>query len=536
MIYQDNLALLEALTSPVRDIDIDIWAYDADGNGIAYFTNKDYIKNVTIDRVGDTSKFFGFGVTTSVKITLIDKDRVINLDNVNYLEIRFIRNNNEVYSCFPYFYISDVVRDENTNELNITAYDILYTKAGAHTLSELDLESYTPVTLSIAIADFFGLGIDGLNVEAIEDIFIYTFETGVNYDGTETLREVLDDLAEIFRCIYYINEANDLILFILKNSTEPVFTVNPEMYFTLKTGKRRTLDTISYTTELGDNLSSSLGLVDGATQYVRNNPFYETYENKATLVDDALTYTGGLYIDEIINCEWRGLFNLEVGDKLAFIGKDGSIFYSYLINDKLVYDGGLKQTTSWTYSEDSEETATNSTSLGEVIKQTYAKVDKVNKQITLVASETSANSESIANIIVDTEKITQSVQSAQNTIDSLTGAVEEVTSKVETIITPEEMEIAIKKEIDNGVDKVTTKTGFTFNEDGLTVSKTDKEMKTTISEDGMVVYKNDDAVLTANNVGVQALNLHAVTYLIVGNTSRFEDYGSNRTGCFWIGG
>jgi hypothetical protein len=52
----------------------------------------------------------------------------------------------------------------------------------------------------------------------------------------------------------------------------------------------------------------------------------------------------------------------------------------------------------------------------------------------------------------------------------------------------------------------------------------------------MTVYKNSATVLTANNVGVDAVNLHATTYLIIGNNSRFEDYGSNRTGCFWIGG
>jgi len=51
-----------------------------------------------------------------------------------------------------------------------------------------------------------------------------------------------------------------------------------------------------------------------------------------------------------------------------------------------------------------------------------------------------------------------------------------------------------------------------------------------------VVYQNSQEVLTANNKGVDAKNLHATTYLIVGTSSRFEDYGYDRTGCFWIGG
>jgi hypothetical protein len=61
-------------------------------------------------------------------------------------------------------------------------------------------------------------------------------------------------------------------------------------------------------------------------------------------------------------------------------------------------------------------------------------------------------------------------------------------------------------------------------------------METTITENGMIVYKDNEAVLTANNVGVEAVNLNASTYLIIGGNSRFENYGSNRTGCFWIGG
>ena len=53
----------------------------------------------------------------------------------------------------------------------------------------------------------------------------------------------------------------------------------------------------------------------------------------------------------------------------------------------------------------------------------------------------------------------------------------------------------------------------------------------------MRVSKGGQVVLTGDNNGVEALNLHATTYLIIGNNSRFEDYDNgSRTGCFWIGG
>ena len=103
-------------------------------------------------------------------------------------------------------------------------------------------------------------------------------------------------------------------------------------------------------------------------------------------------------------------------------------------------------------------------------------------------------------------------------------------------MTSEAVELQIKSAMENGTSKVVTETGFTFDANGMTVEKSGSEMKTQITEDGMTVYQNNDAVLTANNQGVDAKNLHATTYLIVGGRSRFENFGENRTGCFWIGG
>ena len=94
--------------------------------------------------------------------------------------------------------------------------------------------------------------------------------------------------------------------------------------------------------------------------------------------------------------------------------------------------------------------------------------------------------------------------------------------------------LQIQQELSNGVDKVITSTGFTFNDDGLTVSKTGSEMTTQITEDGMKVNRDNTEVLTADNTGVKAENLHATTYLIIGDNSRFEDF-AGRVGCFWIG-
>ncbi len=87
-----------------------------------------------------------------------------------------------------------------------------------------------------------------------------------------------------------------------------------------------------------------------------------------------------------------------------------------------------------------------------------------------------------------------------------------------------------------GAEQVTTGTGFTFDSRGLQVQKSGSQMKTQITEDGMKVYQNEEEVLSADSDGVNAKNLHATTFLTVGGRSRFENYGADRTGCFWIGG
>ena len=126
-----------------------------------------------------------------------------------------------------------------------------------------------------------------------------------------------------------------------------------------------------------------------------------------------------------------------------------------------------------------------------------------------------------------------------DSVDSVADDIEELSSKVALKLDAESVNIAIEKEIAKGVDRVETKTGYKFDSDGLNISKTGEAMSNRIDNTGMYVERNGEEILIANNNGVDATNLHATTYLIVGagnGRSRFEDYGINRTGCFWVGG
>ena len=151
------------------------------------------------------------------------------------------------------------------------------------------------------------------------------------------------------------------------------------------------------------------------------------------------------------------------------------------------------------------------------------------------------------NIVASVSEIAETQNDLSSTVADIQNGVAEqnksnaqqfetLTKKVDASMTSEQVKIAISTEMAKGTDRVSTSTGFTFDDKGLTISKSDSEIGTNINENGMKITKGGAEVLTADNTGVKARNLHATTYLIIGTNSRFEDYGSDRTGCFWIGG
>lgn len=89
--------------------------------------------------------------------------------------------------------------------------------------------------------------------------------------------------------------------------------------------------------------------------------------------------------------------------------------------------------------------------------------------------------------------------------------------------------------ISGEVNVLSTETGYEFGREGLKINKQTSAMSTFINEDGMDVMRYDENVLSANSNGVNAMNLTARKFLTIGKNSRFEDYKSDRTACYFIG-
>ena len=669
---------LDKLNSPVREIKGRVELYEGSTH-LQTFNYDDHLHSFTIDRIGEDSKFFGFGICQKLTLKLIDKERKINLTKAHTLDAAYGVDGYFVYPN-PRFHIDEINRDENTNELNITAYCGLYA-ATAHTVQEIKEEGL----LTYTIEDFAHMCARILELPLrIDENVLPAFQTfyyeGANYAGEETIKDALDDIAEATQTIYFIDTNWNLVFRRLDPNAEPAFILDKSKYFSLDTKEPVGLGTIVHTTELGDNVEIStfvrgrnifnpeeivpedntdyptvvaainkgvsvngyMGKVEypsklklntdyrfsckcnkisgdaiaypnilvrgdheiiggsttaienecyiefntgdnhyvaiefyvgiannainqpgmaeftevmleegsvhtlyqayqdiGVKQFVRDNPFWELRDDIGELMDNAIMGAGGIVITPY-TCSWRGNFLLEIGDKIGIVRKDNSIVYSYLLDDTVRYEGFLSGKSEWTFEENTNETATNPATLGAMLNNATARVDKLNQEISLIVQGIDVNSSAITSLQVDTNGIFGSIYAVEQNLNEKMGTVnndiEVIKQQVNAALTKDQLSIEIQKEISNGVvDKVVTGTGYVFDADGLTISKTNNELSTTVTEDGIEVKRNNETVLVADNSGVKAEDLHATTYIIIGDNSRLETWQGNRTACFWIG-
>jgi hypothetical protein len=170
--------------------------------------------------------------------------------------------------------------------------------------------------------------------------------------------------------------------------------------------------------------------------------------------------------------------------------------------------------------------------------------DKSYGSTTAVAFEKFTN---LTGKVLEISKTVNGLSIANKSLDGRVGSLElstesfqaqirkDVDNLSQITMTPDQVEILVSDAV-SGIDSVKTSTGYTFDKDGLDIHKDGEAMHNTLDHEGMYVRKNSEDVLIADKDGVNAINLTARKYLIVGENARFEDYQGNRTACFYIGG
>lgn len=169
------------------------------------------------------------------------------------------------------------------------------------------------------------------------------------------------------------------------------------------------------------------------------------------------------------------------------------------------------------------------------------------------------NYESIVSLETTTESIEGMVQSNTTEIKNAQieindkfndyATTETVTNQINSMsqkMTDAELEItALKETLENGVSKVKTETGYTFDTDGLNISSTNSKVNNTLNERGMTIEDNasgDTLLFAGYDNGLQetvviSKNLTVEKYLNIPH-ARFEKYNNSAhgegAGCFYM--
>ncbi len=215
-------------------------------------------------------------------------------------------------------------------------------------------------------------------------------------------------------------------------------------------------------------------------------------------------------------------FRIRAGDIVKITDRNNVTITAYVMTKK---QAGQKDTLECTGSASrGSATAVNNVSY----KALSGRVLNLSATVEGLRAENLDAQGRVAELSLDVEGISSQVSRQQADMDSVQQQLTQIRQN-ETAI-----ELRVKSVEEQGAQKVTTETGFTFDENGLTISKSGTRMENLLNETGMFVKRSGDVILQADQEGVAATDVSVRNYLIVGDHARFEDYSGNRTACFWI--
>lgn len=213
-----------------------------------------------------------------------------------------------------------------------------------------------------------------------------------------------------------------------------------------------------------------------------------------------------------------------------------AITYKTLAQNELTYNGKIMQTFDTTITKQAKTTNVSKNNEASLKKYVKSEIDGVKGELTTVVGK------------VDTidVKTNNNYQEILNMFDEYTPQSDflELENNVTRIQTDTYTKTEINQKLTNGsVTKVLTTAG-TFDNNGLTIEKTNAKTKGNFNEKGMTIKdatgSTDTELLFAgyddilNETIVRTKNIKVEKYLTIGKNSRIEDY-SNGTGVFHIG-
>lgn len=574
----------ELTTEKIREI---IYSGDANYDCKLYFNNvlispeqiaSIKISSPIIDTTPETGKMFHLGTFISQQIIIKFK----NLDGLDvtanpdiYLEIGVQVDGEFIYIPIGHFLIDELGQNyQKTCEITCLDYAIKF-KPNLDIRQFFNEDGYVIASeLFEAICRYFGVGVGTYpNVNNGKKIYFY--------DDTLSGKNYVSYLAELFGGNAKMGRDGKCYIIPLKDDTKEPVEIDALSSKSFEVGDAYEISRVCYDNgklkfQAGGNVVTTDNLPEtdidiSSYYYLTTDLKYYTYVNeewqeatnlKNTLyirqenlfiaqqeeIDNIYNAIVGFKINNI-SCDNRGDITLDAWDTLKYITDEGEY---YTLNDnELTYNGVCmsKVKTNIPAGKKNETTNIINPSLEAAVRRVQTIVNEAESSITTLTEKTTT---------LETKALENETAINNNYQDIITQLGEyateaEVIAIKESVKTAQDeasFAIEVAKQIQtDGVDRITTKTGYTFNEDGLNIEKSGSKVKSKLNEAGLDIKdatgSTNESLMYAGydeEIGetiVRTKNLTVNKYLVIGKNSRMEDFekdGVQGTGMFWIGG
>ncbi len=400
--------------------------------------------------------------------------------------------------------INEVEWDKANNSVVLKCYDKML-----YSMVPYDLDLTYPLTLGAYLGKICERFDWVLGTEEFTNSGVEIEEE--KYTSEYTFRDVLDQIAQAaggtiaFRdgalCVLYPSESGEV--YTADNMVASDGITVGEVY-----GPVNAL--VLARTPQEDNiyrLADGAAIEDAVEIKIENNQLMDSH--REDFMDGIFERVNGLSYN-LYSFHSFGYLIVDLLDFFTLEDQNGSEYKCLMLSDEFTVGQGLDETSSCEAPEETETDYAAASESDRVINQTILRVDKQEQEISSLVSTT-----------------TQIEGSLENTRQELT----------EVKQTAESVKISVTKIEQNGAEKVQTGMGYTFDDEGLKIAKDGESIENRIDNTGMYVENAGETVLSANNTGVDAINVKVNQYLVVGERTRFEDFddnGKERTGCFWL--
>ena len=351
------------------------------------------------------------------------------------------------------------------------------------------------------------------------------------YDNTITARVYISNIAENSGKIATIDRDGKLIFVDLLNLT--TWTIPLSVVEKYEIGTNFKIGKVVYESgiikyEKPENGTDDTLYIDSSNQYADE-----------TTVANVLQATQGFQIVSMKTGKILGNPAIDGYDLISIT--DGENTYKTLATHQLVYNGTMIQTFETEISEKLKSENVTKNSEPTFKKWARTTIDAVN-----------------AEVKITTGKVTTVENTVNNNYNEIIGKFGDYAPKsdlitIEESVTQLQTNTYTKTEIntkltDGSVTKVSTTAG-TFDENGMTIEKTNAKTKGNFNEKGVTVIDATGSTNTEllfagydeglNETIVRTKNINVTKYLTLGTNSRMEDYvdedNEDCTGVFWIG-